>query len=185
MEKLNRLKASREIKKLFYEDKRDRASKEFRKLSGKERMEIIAKHDGDRVRKLEQQILQNSPRLTGIDYFRAGLIFQHGPSISFIKRARDMALEGIKLNHSPSQWLYAAATDRILMLEGKKQKFGTQFTKKDDKWILYQVDSSTTDAERVKSNVVPMLRILEILKEFNENPRKRKFTKSIGLTRLQ
>jgi len=184
MQLLQSFLARQKIKKLFEEDKKDRSSESLRELGQAERMKFIDERDQKRIDKLEK-ILEGSPKLMGIDCFRAGIIYQHGPGLESIKKARDIAKKGADLGDSSSAWLHAAATDRMNMWEGKKQKFGTQFTKKDGRWVLYSTDTSTTDEVRAKYNVMPMSEILRVLDEFNENPKDKRFTKTIGLTKLR
>lgn len=46
--------------------------------------------------------------------------------------------------------LAAAAYDRIRMLAGEPQKFGTQWTEREGRRELWPVDPATTDSERAK-----------------------------------
>lgn len=46
--------------------------------------------------------------------------------------------------------LAAAAFDRLRMLAGSPQKFGTQWVARDGRWALWAVDATTTDSERAK-----------------------------------
>ena len=55
-----------------------------------------------------------------------------------------------------SPWLAAVALDRWLMYQGKPQKYGTQFVPGGKRWRLWDIDPSTTDAERA-ANHVPSL----------------------------
>ncbi|MBM3973258.1 MAG: hypothetical protein FJ301_04070 [Planctomycetes bacterium] len=44
----------------------------------------------------------------------------------------------------------AAAFDRLRLLAGARQKFGTQWVAQDGRWELWVVDETTTDSERAK-----------------------------------
>lgn len=46
--------------------------------------------------------------------------------------------------------LAAAAFDRLRLLAGAPQKFGTQWVVRDGQWELWAVDDATTDSERAK-----------------------------------
>ncbi len=46
--------------------------------------------------------------------------------------------------------LAAAAFDRLRLLAGAPQKFGTQWLVRDGRWELWEVDATTTDSERAK-----------------------------------
>ena len=61
------------------------------------------------------------------------------------------------MGHVRARWLYAAATDRKLIREGKKQKYGTQFQiSKNGIATPYPYAKSTTDVERSKFLVPPI-----------------------------
>lgn len=168
------------IDKLFKEDQRDRKSSVFKKYSDKERLMIIGKRDQKRILILKN-ILSKKPSLKGIDYFRAGIVFQHGWSASSIKMAQKLAKISFETGYEPGRWLYAAATDRFLIMKGKKQKFGTQFRKGINGWELLPIRKNTTDAERKKFNVIPLHKIKKMLYIINRAGYALK--PQIGLTR--
>jgi len=169
------------IKGLFEEDQADRRSATLRKLSDKKRWAYIQPRDKKRIEEVKRIIEKNS-NLKGLDYFRAGIIFQHGTRLENIKTAQELAHKGHKLGHKKSKWLYAAATDRILTRQGKKQRFGTQYQKNDQgKWGLYPVQKSTTDKERRKYNVKSLQEAKEMVSYLNR--RDARLWKKIGLTR--
>ena len=179
---MNKSDIYKKIKKIFEEDQADRNNKELKKLSIKERWRIIEKKDRKRRDSLTK-ILKEAEgiQLRGVDYFRAGIVFQHG-EINDIRLAKHIASKGIKKNHKSSRWLYAAATDRILIMEGKKQKFGTQFGKdRDGFWVLLPVDNKTTDSERREYGVQSLTNIKKTLDKLNKNS---DFTNRLGLTRM-
>jgi len=92
------------------------------------------------------------------DYYHAAMVFQHGRTPAEIQHAYDLAMKAVALepNHKSARWLAAAAEDRKLMYEKKPQKWGTQFIKRDGKWIVWDVDPSITDEERAQWNVPPL-----------------------------
>ncbi len=150
---MKQVSSAKKIQQLFEEDQQDRRSKKFGRLSHKKRLQAIRTRDRKRITAL-QQLLKNHPKLRGIDYFRAGIIFQHGGIPNKIKRAQSLALRGMRLGHKKSRWLFAAATDRLLVMKGKLQRFGTQFRKAENGiWELLPIKTATTDAERRKYGV--------------------------------
>ncbi len=179
-----KLKITKIVKKLFDEDQGDRASIKFKKHTDKKRFQIIGLRDDKRIKKL-QQILDKKPILHGIDYFRAGLIFQHGRSLNSIRKARELAKMSFGLGYKRGKWLYAAATDRLLMMQGKKQKFGTQFTKNIEtgKWSLHPIQPRTTDAERKKYKVKSLQKIKKMVDILNSKNATTSSLSNIGLTR--
>jgi len=71
----------------------------------------------------------------------------------------------MSIKYEPAKWLYAATTDRQLLLSGKKQRFGTQYKiitiqsrggKQKKEAILAPYDKRTTDRVRATFNVPPL-----------------------------
>lgn len=171
------------IKDLLDRDQKDRSSSVFKRYSDRKRLSLIWKRDKYRIDSLVK-ILSKKPKLRGIDYFRAGLIFQHGQSLHLIKKAQVLASKSADLGYEPGKWLYAATTDRTLMMRGKKQRFGTQLRKRAGLWELHPIQRKTTDAERKRYNVLPLQKIDKMLLLINREARHSRFPKiRIGLTR--
>jgi hypothetical protein len=111
-----------------------------------------------RVNELMAQGLLTAPE----DYFHAALIFQHGETLEDIWQAHELARRAAEMGATTamgskdSRWLAAAALDRWLMYQGKPQKYGTQFVPDGKRYRLWDVDPTTTDAERA-ANHVPSL----------------------------
>ncbi|HEX7018028.1 MAG TPA: hypothetical protein VF209_03935 [Patescibacteria group bacterium] len=72
--------------------------------------------------------------------------------------AFELAGKAVKMGSKASLWLYAATCDRLLISQGKKQKFGTQYkydaTK--SKYVLFPTDETISDEERLKHGVKPL-----------------------------
>ena len=178
-------KISDKIKKIFNADQKDRVSAKLKNYSDKERWGIIGARDRKRLLFLVR-LLKKKLHLSGADYFRAAMIFQHGSDVKHIKKAQELAKKGMGLENEKCRWLYAAATDRILMMKGKKQKFGTQFKKNGGKWELHPVQPGITDAERRRYNVLPLRKIKIVAGSLNRETGKSSFPRTkIGLTRLR
>jgi hypothetical protein len=167
------------IKTLLNEDQLDRKSPALLKKTPEARWKAIQKRDNSRREELET-ILKRHSNFRGIDYFRMGLIFQHGNTLDSIRRARDLAKQGIEKEHKKSRWLYAAATDRMLMMQGKKQKYGTQFylDPKTNEWKLHPISKNTTDDERTQYNIKPLHLVKKMVVLMNRNP---KFVRNKGI----
>lgn len=176
------MKIKEGIKKLLAEDHKDRSSTKFKKLPPQKRLALIAERDRKRI-SLLKKLLKNSQELDVIDYFRAALIFRYGRDTESLKLAIDCTRKSINLGYSPAKWLYADITDISLLIRGKKQKFGTQFGKKDGRWQLLPVSEKTTDSERKKYNVISLVRAKNLEKLLNSNKGGHFFKPSyIGLT---
>jgi len=147
------------IQQLFKADQADRSSTRWKKYSDKRRFEIIARRDVGRRKKLTL-VLSHATGLHGRDYFSAGLVMQHSTTKSGIRTARKLAKKSYLLGYQPGRWLYAAATDRLLIMSGKPQRFGTQFRKTPQgTWELSPLERSTTDKERRQYKVMPLQEI--------------------------
>lgn len=176
------LSIQKKIRTVFLEDQKDRSSIKLTKFSDIERWKIIGARDKAR-REVIEEILEIKPKLTGLDCFRIGIIFQHGGTVGDIKKAQRFAKQGFILGSKPSKWLYAAATDRLLMMKGKPQKFGTQYRKnKEGIWEVHPIQPDTTDTERKAFNVSPLQKILKNVESLNKKGRFPR-SKRIGLTR--
>lgn len=64
---------------------------------------------------------------TGLDYYNAALIYQHGKTPDDYLLAHVLALDAISLGTKEGRWLAAATLDRYLQSIEKPQIFGTQF----------------------------------------------------------
>src|SRR5690606_18074999 len=137
------------IKILFTEDQSDRSSSKLLKKQLRGRWKSIQRRDALRRKKIEE-ILKKGKVFRGVDYFRMGVMFQHGTTVESIKKAKALARKGVEMGHNKSKWLYAASIDRILMMQNKKQKYGTQLfrDRKSGEWLLHPVSENTTDEER-------------------------------------
>jgi hypothetical protein len=144
------------IYKIFLDDQKDHSAVKIRTYNDEKDWVKLTKRDIKRQRDILKILKNKKFTFTGEDYFMAGIIFQHGTTITDSKKAIALAKKGAGMGNDKAKWLYTAATDRLLIRQKKKQKFGTQYQKKDNKWRLYPVDKKTTDKERTKYNVVSL-----------------------------
>ncbi len=90
------------------------------------------------------------------DAFHAAILLHHGVENKYVLAANELCRYAIaRLDSSDkdmqmARWLYAASYDRILVHDGKPQKFGTQFVKNKDGVfeLATSIDLATTDEER-------------------------------------
>lgn len=116
----------------------------------------LAKKDADRLKKLKN-ILGEKIKLDGKDYYMIAMIYHHQQSE--YRKAREYAKMGISLGDAGCKWLYAASTDRILVLKGKPQKYGTQWQIKNGRCKLWPINPKTTDRARARYGVEPLRKI--------------------------
>ena len=156
---------NKELTALFDADQGDR--------QGKIDWKLVGPRDLEREKRVDE-ILAANGATTADDFWHAAMVFQHGSTPAHIERARTLSLEAIKRDgeHDAARWLVAASTDRKLMYEGKPQKYGTQYKRKDDTgpWELWAVDPTTTDAERAEWNVPTLAEAQGRVAQMNAGP---------------
>ncbi len=156
-------KINREIGIIFTEDQRDRDHIKF----DKPHLLLLKKRDQKRKNKLEK-LLGNKTDLTYKSLYMIAMIYQHGSTLNDYKRAVFFSRRSMKLGFERARWLYAAAQDRLLMKQGRRQRYGTQYQRKDDIWFLYPVSKSIDDRERKKYNVPTLKEALYKLGKLNK-----------------
>lgn len=146
-----------EIKRLFNEDVKDRSVSNLQ-----EYLPEIAKRDKKRAKELRKILEGYIGELDAQTLFYAGFVFHHQGSKRATAKARMLAKQGVELCEGKNtkvckqvRWLYAGSTDRLLVLDKKPQKYGTQYRRKKNGkgFELLNVDPTTTDEERKVFNV--------------------------------
>jgi hypothetical protein len=125
----------------------------------------------DKVRKdLVRSLLQRNEIDSAKDYYMAAMIFHHGTTIQDSKKAVALAKKSTELGYKKALAFYATCLDRLLVRQGKKQKFGTQYFKKNSKspWKLLLVDPKVTDKERKKYGLPTLNEMKKRIKELNK-----------------
>ena len=112
---------------------------------------------------LRERDAERRKRLAGIieagglkepeDYYHAAWILNHGESLEEIWQAHVLAMRSLALGFGRARWLAAAAYDRWLMYQGKPQKYGTQIVPDGKRQRVWDVEPSTSDAERAQWDV--------------------------------
>lgn len=117
-----------ELQQLVIDDQRDRTG-----TRGKPWPQEIT--DRDRVRRAQTLAILKAGRVrSGTDFSNAALIFQHGESEDDFRLAYSLAWTAYSMleDGTPRQfagWLSAAAWDRLMIVKGKKQWYGTQYAR--------------------------------------------------------
>jgi hypothetical protein len=152
-----------ELALLYQQDQADRS--QWQTLTP-EQQKSVGQRDKKRLQRVEE-LLANGALQDAKDYFHAAMVFQHGGTGEHYWQAHELAKRGAQLGHVASRWLTAAAYDRWLMSQGKPQKYGTQYTTRDGRWLLYEVDPATTDEQRAEWNVPSLARALQRAEKMN------------------
>jgi hypothetical protein len=132
--------------------------------------EYRAMRERDRQRRLRAAaILETLASPAAADLYHAALLFQHGDAAEDTWRAYELARAAADQGEARARWLAAAAYDRSLMYQGKPQKYGTQYVADGVRHRLWDVDPSTTDAERAAWDVPPLAEQLRKAEEATRN----------------
>jgi hypothetical protein len=118
---------------------------------------VVQPRDEARLRRVEE-ILAAGGAITADDYYRAAMVFQHGGERERVLRAHELARQAVALDatHKEARWLCCASEDRVLVKEGRPQRWGTQFEHVAGEWRVHPVDGSVDDDERARWNVPPL-----------------------------
>lgn len=106
-----------------------------------------------------RQLLKEGELHTGIDYWRAAFIFQHGGTAANYLYAHHLANVALKLGYRDAAWISAATLDRYLLSVGQSQIYGTQYQLGSDGKRIRQSLSPDpiSDADRAKLDVPPLI----------------------------
>ncbi|WP_342380378.1 hypothetical protein NVS55_12350 [Myxococcus stipitatus] len=156
-----------ELFSLFLEDQEDREGE----LEGRELDWAVIRPRDARRRARVDELLKSGKVQSAKDHFHAGAIFHHGEGADF-QRAHGLLLKSVELDPKDglARVMAATAEDRVLMMQGKPQRYGTQRERVNGQWRLYAVDPSVTDAERAKWGLPPLAKTLEEVKAANATP---------------
>ncbi len=154
-----------ELRAIYTQDQADRIG---------ELHPAVLERDRARRQRVEDLLVADLVQ-TAEDYFHAAMVFQHGEQLEDYWKAHELATKAAKLGHNTGRWLSAAAYDRWLVMQGKPQKYGTQYTSEDGiNFTLREVDPATTDEERALWNVPPIAEAQRIAKEISIRHARRK-----------
>lgn len=98
-----------------------------------------------------EKLTSKSKQLTSKQKFICAIIYHHGFKLSYSKKAMRYIKEAQAEGYNRQKWLIASITDRLLQLQGKPQRYGTQVVEiKKGKMKQYKLGGSISDEERVK-----------------------------------
>jgi hypothetical protein len=158
------------LAKLARQDQRDRQN-----YIGNEAR--VFKNDQKRRLKVAVLLARGEVR-TGTDCLNAALIYQHGSDLRDYLRARTLARKAMAKGEEAGKWLYAAATDRWLVRQDRKQKFGTQYSSVADPVSSHArrkrvirispYDKRTSDKSRARFHVPPLSKLLAMQESYTK-----------------
>ena len=116
-------------------------------------------------------MIEGDALVTGKDFERAAMIFQHRFDSSDYRIAVELMEEAVERDKYISKWLLAATTDRYLLSIGKPQIFGTQYERQNgEPWVQSDFDSlAVDDMERMRHGVPSLAEQKKQLAAMNKN----------------
>lgn len=96
----------------------------------------------DEARRMQtQELLAAGALSTANDYYRAAFIFQHGGEPDSYLLAHTLAVAATVRGHERAPWIAAATLDRYLQSIGRKQIYGTQYSRPSgETWTMEPYD---------------------------------------------
>src|SRR3989338_9305706 len=113
---------SQQLKDLFKADQKDRSDGAL--WEDANFRHEVSKRDTAR-KETVTEFIKNDQLHTAEDYYYAAMIFQHGETVDDFKKAHQHAQTSMNLGYEPAKWLFAASLDRLLLHQGKLQRYGT------------------------------------------------------------
>ena len=164
---------NKELKQIYEADQKDR---ETPKIDWNE----VGPRDAARQKRIREMIDQGL-LVTGKDYERAAMIYQHGLTQDDPLMAHILAVTAIGKGDLDARWLAAAALDRYLQRVNQPQVFGTQysFKKPGDPWSMDPYNRTLISPALREANCVPDFErqneiLAAISKDEEPKPAKRK-----------
>jgi hypothetical protein len=152
------VKDNQELAQLANEDQEDRKPKDAKPID----WQVVGPKDEARRKRVMELYLAGELK-TGWDYFRAGLILQHGQSAEDYLLCHELCVAAVFKSGgdqqadwvSPAKQLAAASEDRFLLSIGRAQRFGTQASHLD------KIAEGVTDQLRKAWDVPPLAKVKE------------------------
>ncbi len=102
------------------------------------------------IRKQLEILIKKKDKLSSRQKFICAIIYHHGFSLLSSRKAMKYIKEAQAEGYKRQKWLIASITDRLLQMQDKPQKYGTQIVKlKNGKYKQYKIDNSINDKERI------------------------------------
>jgi hypothetical protein len=122
-----------------------------------------------------REIVEKHGVSTKEDTFQASVILVGTSRIPDMDLAETLARQSAQLGEPRGLRVAAEAIDKRAMLQGRPQKYGTQFIFEYvlDKWSLYPIDPMSTDEDRAAMGVPTYAQLLEKADLMNQARRRR------------
>lgn len=147
-----------ELAKMFTEDQtiRDEISQRGGWAKVKDDKAFLVRWETEDAARLArtQKLLEAGTIKSGLDFYRAAFIYQHGKRPEDYLKAHHLAVIAISKGYD-ARWISAATLDRYLQATGRKQVYGTQSRANEvGEYVREPVEFGIiSDAERAELNV--------------------------------
>lgn len=139
-----------ELEQMYLDEKADRAALEKSELTDEE----LNQRDLHRQQRLKQLLENQEIDLNEIwNLHYCALVLHHSKEKEDNQTAHDFAKKAVAKGSNVTKWLYAATIDRLLVIQGKKQKFGTQFQIVNGEKVFFPTDGSVSVAEKAEFGI--------------------------------
>ena len=156
---------SKELEELFKADQAERDDAFLDQTP--EKMGALIMRDARR-RERVVQIVTKEVLSSAEDYHHAAMVLQHGDKPEEFLMAHELATVAAFKGHKQGPWLSASALDRFLQSIGRPQRFGTQFSRKDEApWTQEPYDRSMNDSIRKEYGAHTLAEQAKHLEEMN------------------
>lgn len=120
---------------------------------------------------------------TAEEHFYAGAVLVRSSNIEHLLLAESSGRRAVILGDLRGRPVAAEAVDRIAMIEGKPQVFGTQYVYNyvTGNWQLYLFDDSTTDAERADVGLPPLAWFKDRVEQLNDSKKSERLRRELKL----
>jgi hypothetical protein len=121
-----------------------------------------------KIHKKMENELNSLPKkkLTPRQKFICAMIYHHAFTKESSKKALKYIQEAQEEGYQRQKWLVASIRDRLLQLQRKPQKYGTQIIElKNGKFKQYKTDNSISDEERIKLGLPKLKNLKKYLED--------------------
>ncbi len=137
-----------QLEDLYHKDKAERL-----KAESKAEITQLVLNTRHRLNKL-RDLLPNLDETEIWNCHYVAYLLQHGEGSADFALAHDYAKKAVAMGSQVTKWLYAATLDRLLISQGKLQKYGTQYQLVNGKKIYAPTDNTISDAVKKEYGVL-------------------------------
>jgi len=137
-----------QLEDLYNEDKAERQNAET-----KEEVDQLLRNTQLRLKKL-RVILPTLDESEIWNCHYTAYLLQHGEGTADFALAHDYAKKAVYMGSRVTMWLYAATLDRLLISQGKLQKFGTQYQVIGGKKVYAPTDGTIDESVRAEYGIM-------------------------------